>query len=347
MAMQQLEAQLGAADGHAPDFRFQGKYIHLTYKGHIDMQILSQLALDVVPNRIDGVKRISIVHELGSPTDMDGLDYEHTHMAIEWYERLNKTNSRFMDVEIPIDNEQMERIHPNISVKKHSLPWFHNLFFKYHRGHKKQKGGGYKITEPVLLWQCGIADWEVERQLMEDAVKAPTLIDACLVADIVPRTVGCLLHLRSAVKKRRCEQALGSCDRPWRTPPADWNRETESLLLVGPTNIGKTQFAKALFENAYVVRQLEDLKGIPQEATGLVFDDQEYAHLSLQEQKMIFDCRDETTIKMRFSNWQKPKLPAIFTCNSLDRLCNLDGDSGAIATRTYTWKIYDGEKMYE
>lgn len=350
---QALGEYLGTGQFSDNSFRFQAFKGHFTYKGHVDFDLLTNKIIEVGGGTMEGVRRVSMVHELGADSEPDLGDedfrrYEHTHLAVEWKKKIDRRDCRFMDIDInPVGAlGTPTMIHPNIQVKK-SLLWFQGLFYDYHQGKKRKKGGGYTVTPPVKLMQFGIAGWDKEREVMEDTVRAPTLIDACLIAGVAPRSVGDVVHLRSAVKKRGCEKALGSCDRPWRELPDDWDRAEKSLVIVGPTNAGKTNFAKAQFEHGYVIRQLEDLKNVPDYATGLVFDDQEYAKLNLQEQKMIFDCREETTIKMRYFNAQKPKLPAIFTCNDLHRLCDLHGDTGAIATRTYVWEIPADEKMYE
>lgn len=345
-----IQQRIGTGHSHGDrSFRFRSKYIHCTYKGHIDMNILAAKASEVAcTSPGGGVLRISIVHELGSETEAGGGDlrYPHTHMAVEWEKPLDKTNCRFMDVEVPVDFETSEVVHPNIQTKK-SMPWFQNLIFEYHRGKKAQNGGGFKITPPVKLWQVGIDNWEKEREVMDMSVRAPTLVDACLLSGVTAKSVGDVVHLRNAVKKRSCEEALACCNMPWREPPQDWNRETHSLIVCGRSGIGKTNWAMAQFDAAYVISGLDDLKCVPQHATGLVFDDQEYGKLTLQDQKMIFDCRRATTVNQGvYTNKQKPHLPAIFTCNDLARLCDLLGDTGAIATRTYVWLITDEEKMY-
>lgn len=342
--MQSLDQAIGGGLAVGANFRFRGIRLHATFPGHIDFDQLCKKVIDVGGGRASDVKRLSIVHELGGEDEPNMADddfrrYEHTHVAVEWTRERDRRCCRFMDIEVDGEN-----IHPNITHNK-SMPWFKGLFYNYHQGRKVGKDGKVKVTPPVKLKQWGVAGWEHDRETMDRAAAAPTLIDACLVAGVSPKSVGDVAALRAAVKKRSCETALEGCDEPWRDAPDEWNPNLQSLIVVGATGTGKTNWAKAQFEHACVIRQLDCLKAVPDHATGLVFDDQEYAALSIQDQKMIFDCREACFVKARYANAEKPKLPAIFTCNDLSRLCNLDADGGAIATRTYVWNTGD-EKMY-
>jgi len=343
--MDSLGAFLGMSDAAPGNFRFEADKGHFTWPGHIDMDIIVNKAIEVGGGNQADVKRISVVWEEGADTepglsDDDHRRYAHTHAAIQWTKKRDRRSCRFMDV--TVDGEE---IHPNIQVKK-SMQWFKNLFFEYHQGNKAKKGGGKTFTEPVKLKQAGIYQWEHEREIMDLTVRAPTLIDGCLIAGVTPKSVGDVVFLRNAVKKRTCSQALGSCDRPWRDPPADWKRETQSLLIIGGTNKGKTNFAVDLMgPYAFMIHSLDNLKGVPQHATGLVFDDQDYAKQHLQDQKMIFDCRLATTIHAGVhTHKEKPHLPAVFTSNDLYKLLSIHDP--ALQTRTYVWEIPHDEKMY-
>ena len=339
--MQALSEALG--EGVAVrNFRFRAIRAHFTYKGHVDFDQLCRKM-----SEIGTVKRLSIVHELGGDdergvNDEDDLRrYAHTHVAVEWLRPRDRESCRFADIEV----DDGENLHPNIKTSK-SMPWFKGLFYNYHQGIKVGKDGKKTTTPPVKLRQWGIANWEDEREMMEQCAAAPSLIDGCLVAGVVPKSVGDVQALQNATKKRKCETALACCDREWRPVPDDWKPEEQSLLIVGPTNAGKTNFAKAYFEHTYCLTSVDDIREVPDHATGLVFDDQEFATLPMNEQKMLSDCRVPCSIQLRYKNFRKPALPAIFTCNDLGRLFDLDRDTGAIATRTYVWRIPDDEKMY-
>ena len=349
--MQALGQVLGVGNFSDRKFRFQAEKGHFTFPGHIDFDIIINKAIEVGGGDQTSVMRISLVHELGADTEAglsaeDHRRYEHTHAAIQWTKIIDRRNCRFMDVQW-----EGNEVHPNIQVKK-ADDWFQGLFYDYHRGKKANKSGGYTITEPPQFpgyanpWQAGMAGWETHREVMENTVRAPNLIEACLIAGVKPKSVMDVETLRKAVKRKSCEKALASCDKPWRDPPDDWIRETQSLLIVGGSNAGKSNYAIHLMgPDAFVIRAEENLKNVPQHATGLVFDDQEYAGWNLQDQKMICDCRVATTIHKGVNTAKdKPHLPAVFTSNDKWKLLSLH--DGAIQTRTYLWEIPDGEKMY-
>ena len=65
---------------------------------------------------------------------------------------------------------------------------------------------------------------------------------------------------------------------------SDFNRPALELdlpvVLTGPSNIGKTQYAMAHFENPLVVKQRDDLKNISPSIDGIIFDDMDFTEWS-------------------------------------------------------------------
>ena len=99
-------------------FRLQNKKIHLTYKSHIDPQEW----IDYVTKSLEKeIKCYSIVHETGKRT----VNYDHTHILVEFVDKINTMNPRFFDW------PSQPPIHPHIkkvSTKKH---W--NNTVNYHK----------------------------------------------------------------------------------------------------------------------------------------------------------------------------------------------------------------------
>uniref|UniRef100_UPI0040480FD2 hypothetical protein n=1 Tax=Shewanella sp. TaxID=50422 RepID=UPI0040480FD2 len=102
---------------------------------------------------------------------------------------------------------------------------------------------------------------------------------------------------------------------PWE--PCDFTRKC--VVLVGPTQIGKTQFALAHFpEGALVVSQMDMLKEYNEEVHhAIIFDDMSFAHMPREAQIHILDKEIDRDIWARYTNARIPaQVPKIFTCNS-------------------------------
>lgn len=109
------------------------------------------------------------------------------------------------------------------------------------------------------------------------------------------------------------ENKYSLSDFPWE-PITDWST---SHIIVGAPEIGKTCFAKAHFENPYLVSHNDELLDFdPLEYDGIVFDDMDYRHTPRTTQIHITDQDDPRAIHCRF---RAARIPAhtkkIFTCN--------------------------------
>jgi len=88
-------------------FRFQGRFLHLTYKTHISIDILKSLIDKKIKKRVVKVK---CAHEQADTEH----PYKHTHLLIFIDKKVDWKNSRRMD---------SEAIHPNILPIKTALHW--------------------------------------------------------------------------------------------------------------------------------------------------------------------------------------------------------------------------------
>lgn len=105
---------------------------------------------------------------------------------------------------------------------------------------------------------------------------------------------------------------------PYR-PFNDWNRRT-TLILSGPSDIGKTELAKAYLQGNFLLcRTLDRLKDLDQETypgQGIILDDFNLDGWSREEIIHLFDCENDTTIKCRYSDATIPEGTArIMTTN--------------------------------
>jgi hypothetical protein len=308
-------------------FRFQCNKIHLTYKGWLE---LDQMTLWVNREGFDDFQYWSLVHEEGDVDEEGATPYKHTHFAAIWAKKQRKQGARLFDV---------GDIHPNVQTNK-GLSWMEGIMTKYHLGHKTKKDGKKYYIEPIRLEQKLPPDWNGD--IWDSIVGAPSLKAAAEIIDVRPKSLADIKLIRTEVHKRKFAEVEYDCDKPWVEPPSEWDPRKKSLVINGPTSIGKTNWAKNYFQGrGFEITELEDLKCVPEGTEGLIFDDQEYALFKTQTQKMVADCRKGCSIKCRHSNPWKPHLPAIFTTNNKDTLFDLSDD--AICARIHIWEV---EKMF-
>ena len=93
------------------DFLHSSQRVLLTYKTWIDKKKLEDLARTKWGPKDKSKRTIYVAHETGKKT---GIDYQHTHVLIDWGKVFQTKNVRYFD----IDN-----IHPNISTV-YKQNWF-------------------------------------------------------------------------------------------------------------------------------------------------------------------------------------------------------------------------------
>lgn len=110
-------------------------------------------------------------------------------------------------------------------------------------------------------------------------------------------------------------------------PITDWST---SHIIMGPANIGKTEFAKAHFPDGFLFVSHMDtlLKFDPDVHTGIVFDDMSFRHLPETAQIHLLDIDNPRDIHVRYEVAHVPAgTKKIFTCNPQRVPFNLDDDA--------------------
>lgn len=93
--------------------------------------------------------------------------------------------------------------------------------------------------------------------------------------------------------------------------PVDWH----SLLLTGPTGIGKTQFARALLPKAPVIRHVDQLRTADL-SNGIIFDDFDVSHWPVTSIIHLLDWDEASGIHCRYTHVLVPAhTKKIFTHN--------------------------------
>ena len=74
----------------------------------------------------------------------------------------------------------------------------------------------------------------------------------------------------------------------------------QSLVIVGKAGSSKSNWVRNLFAGGcYEISEMDDLKIVPDDAVGLLFDDQAYSNLKIQTQKNLTDVRCGRSVKAR------------------------------------------------
>lgn len=112
-----------------------------------------------------------------------------------------------------------------------------------------------------------------------------------------------------------------------------WNRD-KTLILWGPTNMGKTSLAKALLPDALLVGHKDKLKLYEEgEYNGIIYDDMSFLHWPREAQLHLVDYEQERDIDVKHSMVTIPaKTPKIMTTNKMPAEMILANDP-AIARR--------------
>jgi len=283
----------------------QAMKAHLTYKSHIDVDSVR----DVIGRE---TKILSVVHEVGDEHEDEPMPYEHTHVFVWWKKKFQTRDVRFFDI---------DGIHPNIQTRQ-SIVWAKTICTKYHHGHKTKADGKKYFIKPIMLYQEGVEDWKFQEDMIATIRAAPTLVDALLDTDITPKTISDVKMLRAENKRKRAECG-DECDRE-KFVKLDWDRK-KALVLQGPPGIGKTNWSLAQFENPQMICDLDDLKHLPEDCDGLVFDEMIFFNTSKKTQTFLCDLAFDRTIRTRNTNAMIPKnTPRIFCCNMNEEVFNVD-----------------------
>lgn len=90
----------------------------------------------------------------------------------------------------------------------------------------------------------------------------------------------------------------------------------KSVVLIGASSIGKSEYARACLPNAVVASHIDDLKNVDL-SMGIIFDDMDFTQWPRSAQIHVLCNRTKRTIHARYNNITIPKgTPKIFTCNA-------------------------------
>jgi hypothetical protein len=95
--------------------------------------------------------------------------------------------------------------------------------------------------------------------------------------------------------------------------------DDKTLIFVGPTSVGKTQYALRHFKHPALVTNKEDWRNIVDDTDGIVIDDLATCNFSMHNVLNLVDRRISRTINIKYSSVTiNPRIPKIITINNMD-----------------------------
>ena len=330
------------------DFEWRTKYIHLTYKGHIPVDVCLNTVRRATTTKLIGY---SIVHEDTTEYTDEGYvateGYQHTHAGYIFDRRLGLVGSRKFDVFLHDENDPFtfEQIHPHVQPKV-TLTQMEILFTQYHAGRKYDiKIGKTVYKEPVMHVYHLPAEFEFNRAIIDEVVSAPSLIDACVAGQVRPRTGTDIKMLRAeAPVAKNFKHKFAASTFTLKVPTDNYH----ALHIHGASGFGKTKWALAQFNYPCLVKPfdsvgcLEALDKIfdPKLHDGIVFDEANLNFLSRQQVIALIDPDEDCTLDVRFKSFVLPAgIKKIFVSNECPQDLYPKDPHGAIHRRLKTLHI--------
>lgn len=290
-------------------FRLSARRLFLTYSqvpsGHALEDWKSYLDIMLAPYVID--KYIVALEK-----HADGGD--HVHAYIELDRKANIKSAARLDLSVG-----GKKLHGNYKVAK--------------PGHKKyaMKDGNY-ITNMDVVEPGGYVALAREGKFLEAeeafAVKHPK--DYILHLSSVRKNLKQLGSVKPRTKK------FGPWNRDLMEAVSGWTPSSQTLVLIGPTSIGKTQWSLTQGENCLLIRHIDMLKRWNPSYDCIVFDDMSFAHWPRESCIHLVDLEEEAQINVRYGVVCIPAgVKRIITTNSgFDDIFAPD-PAGAIARRCH------------
>lgn len=264
-------------------FRFQGKRIFLTYSQSL-IDAASLYAFLLTKGAIEYAIIAKELHQDGN---------QHTHATVEYRNKLNFRDSRFFDY---------EDFHPSIEPVRNLMA---SINYCKKDGDYMEFGNEKPIEESLfdIAKTSAYEDWveycirkKIAYQYMDVIWKrvhdTKTIVDEVSPAGVI---------VNSQLEELRIDGA-----------------ERKSIVIQGPSGIGKTTWAKREAPKpALWVTHMDDLRAFDSSRhKSIIFDDMSFLHMPREAQIHIVDNDDTRSIHIRYGVATIPKgTRKLFTCN--------------------------------
>ena len=278
------------------NFRWRGKYYHLTYKGHIAPGILLQRLSTITSVKVLASSVAQEVSDAEAP-------YDHTHLAWVWEKGVDLVGCGIMDI-----NVGGQIVHPNIENKK-AIAWMERVFTQYHKGWKVGGDGKLNMVAPILLQQNVPVAWEWGDFVNTEVMYAEDLLAGVCAAGIRPKTVLDVLTLMNNKRPRPFEHNFSRDQfRPQSLPVAYLVGQVGTLQIYGGVGLGKTEWACAQFSNPLYVTARDVLKSfVPNFHDGIILDKMKFTDWSVTDAESLTDFTQPAQIRVRYGLALIPK----------------------------------------
>jgi hypothetical protein len=327
-------------------FLFDGKNFLFTLKSALPKEAL----LDTVANATSvPLEGYAYSHEDTTTVQPDGtrqIGYIHTHFVVRFKSRIKLFGARKFDVNMGVDTSgNPVWVHPN--VQKLSTLHLEQVMTLYLAGRKYDIEKGAIVYQKPIKYECVLPPkFEFTRAVIEEVNDAPSLLEACVVAQVRPKTVNDIRTLRdeSAQAAKRFKHKFDPASFK-RLPIPSWH----FLHIHGGTGLGKTKWAVAQFKNPCMVKPFNSIgcveillkKFDPSIHDGVVLDEADFKFMSVDTLKGFTDPDEECALTVRFKAEELPPVPKIAVSNPPPQTLYPADPSGAIQRRVTTFHITD------
>ena len=120
-----------------------------------------------------------------------------------------------------------------------------------------------------------------------------------------------------------------------------WDRK-KALILRGPAGTCKTNWAIFQFERPIKIEDLDELKDMPYDCDGIIFDECLFDKCSKKTMVSLLDYKQDRTIRTRNTNAKIPRgMTKIFTCNEHEHPFGQDPAYGGHPSVTSRYNLLD------
>lgn len=311
------------------EFRISSKHLFLTYPDKEKLKVLTiQQIINLWKAKTKSLKAvltyIIVARETGQEQH-DSKDYEHIHILASFDRKIEIKNCRWTDMlEVHGHYTAVNRRHGSVEqIRKYCMKDGNYLEWKDTSAITRLSDPGTSLTR--LIEHLQAIDVPGDRLKAINGLSGAAKAIYSLHFDRIQRalTVNIQNHYHQP-RYQRCQ-----FNEP--APVTNWvkeERQIKALVLIGTSGTGKTELAKALFDNPLVVSVLDELRELNASHDGLILDDVQLSRLQHQQLIHLLDLETARGVNVKYGTAKlQAGLARVVTSNqSLNKLLGLTPD---------------------